>query len=276
MICYREQGMSKENARINSLGRLVFCLIAILLVVRPTLASDLLSPEQIAQKTYDRYVGEDMQMLGRMELIDKNGSVRIREFVSLRKDFDGLRKQLIRFTAPADIAGTAFLNIEKVNADDTEQHLYLPALKRTRRIVASQMSRSFVNSDFTYEDMHRHSVAEWQYALDGIEIIGEHDCYILVSTPKQKTDTQYGRTISWIGKDNFIPLKVFFFDNRDRHIKTYLVSSLKIVDGIATEMDVSMEDIVSGDRTRLVTLEAKYNTGLPNSYFTTRALEKQR
>ena len=87
---------------------LLIALTALMLLASTSLAAESLSPAQIAQLTYDRYVGDDMQMHGTMELISKNGHVRSREFISLRKDDDAERKQLIRFTAPADIMEQLF------------------------------------------------------------------------------------------------------------------------------------------------------------------------
>ena len=256
------------------LKSLTSVLISLFLLTSTSYAALPLTPTQIAQRTYDRYLGDDMQMHGTMELISKSGHVRSREFISLRKDDNAERKQLIRFTAPADINGTAFLTLEKNGSSNTEQHLYLPALKRTRRIVTSQKARSFVNSDFTYEDMQRHPVEEWDYALDGTETIAGHVCYILISTPKPGTDSKYGKLVSWIEKENFIPLKTYFFDNKEQHGKSYVVNSFKVIDNIATETEVLMEDLLSGHKTRLKTLEIKYNSGLKDSLFTTRALER--
>lgn len=247
---------------------------SLFLFASTSLAVDRLTPEQIAQLTYDRYIGDDMQMHGKMELISKNGHIRTREFISLRKDNNAERKQLIRFTAPADIDGTAFLTIETDNSSNTEQHLYLPALKRTRRIVASQQGRSFVNSDFTYEDMQRHPVEAWTYQLEGEETIDGHPAYILISRPKPDTDTQYSKVVSWIEKNNFIPLKTLFWNKKGQKSKIYTVDEFKIIDEIATEMDVLMEDLLAGHKTRIQTLEIKYNSGLKDSLFTTRALEQ--
>ncbi len=254
---------------------LLIALITQLVFIPTALAADLLTPVQIAQRTYDRYLGDDMQMRATMELISKKGHVRNREFISLRKDSDSTRKQLIRFTSPADIDGTAFLTIEKNNnSSNTEQHLYLPALKRTRRIVASQKGRSFVNSDFTYEDMQRHPVEDWNYQLDGTETISGFACYILISIPKAGTDTKYSKLVSWIEKKDFIPLKTIFWDKKGRQSKSYSVLKFEIIDNIATETEVLMEDLPSGHKTRLKTLEIRYNSGLKDSLFTTRALEK--
>ena len=253
---------------------LLIATTILLLLVSLSFATEQLTPVQIAHLTYDRSLGDDMQMRGTMELISKNGHIRNRKYISLRKDSNEKRKQLIRFTAPADIDGTAFLTIETDNNSNTEQHLYLPALKRTRRIVASQMGRSFVNSDFTYEDMQRHSVEAWTYQLDGEETISGHACYILISTPKPNTDTQYSKVVSWIEKNDFIPLKTIFWDKKGRQAKIYSVINFEIIDKIATETEVLMEDLPSGHKTRLKTLQIRYNSGLKDSLFTTRSLEK--
>jgi len=253
---------------------LTITLTLLSLLASGSFAADLLTPAQVAQLTYDRYLGDDMQMRGTMELISKNGHVRNREYTSLRKDINDVRKQLIRFTAPADIDGTTFLTLEKDFSSNTEQHLYLPALKRTRRIVASQKGRSFVNSDFTYEDMQRHSVDAWNYQLNGEETVSGKACYILTSTPKESTDTQYSKTVAWIEKSNFIPLKTVFWDKKVQKSKIYTVVSFDIIDQIATETEVLMENLLSGHATRLKVLAIKYNTGLKDSLFTARALER--
>lgn len=233
-----------------------------------------ITPEQLAQKVYDRYVGDDMQVKGTMELISKKGHFRSRDFISARKDKGEERMQLIRFTSPADIRGTAFLTIEQEGSSKTEQHLYLPALKRTRRIVASQQGRSFVNSDFTYEDMQRHPVDDWTYQIEGEENILGRTCYILTSIPKPETDTQYSKVTSWIDKEHLIVLKTLFWDDKNRQSKNYRVNTFEIVDGIATETNVLMTDLQSSHQTRLTTQKIVYNSGLDDSLFTKRAMEK--
>lgn len=253
---------------------LTIVLSGLLLLAAQAFAADALLPAQVAKFTYDRYLGDDMQMRGAMELISKSGQVRTREFISMRKDSQTERRQLIRFTAPADIDGTAFLTIDADNSSKTEQHLYLPALKRTRRIVASQQGRSFVNSDFTYEDMQRQPVEAWDYQLEGEETISGYACHVLVSTPKPETDTQYSKLVSWIEKDHFMPLQIIFWDKNGQQAKSFTVNSFAMIDNIATEMDVVMEDLRSGHKTRLKTIEIKYNSGLQDALFTTRALER--
>lgn len=246
-------------------GIVLFCAVA---------GADVLTAEQVAHRVYHRNVGQDMEMTGTMELISKNGHVRSREMVTQRKDSDRERKVMIRFLSPADIKGTAFLAIEDLTDHSTRQHLYLPALKRTRRIVAAQQGRSFVNSDFTYEDMQRHPLAEWDYLLKEPQTIAGRRCYELESTPKPGTETQYEKLVSLVDMETFLPLRTTFWDKKSRLFKTYTVQTFQIIDGIATEMDVLMEDHQEQHKTRLKTETVRYNCGLADHLFTTRALER--
>jgi hypothetical protein len=228
---------------------------------------------QVAQKVYHRDIGRDMQTQGSMELISESGHLRERQMITLRKDTDSERRVLIRFTSPADIENTAFLVIEDTTDNTTRQHLYLPALKRTRRIVSAQQGRSFVNSDFTYEDMQRHPVDEWNYELKDSETLLGHPCYVLVSTPKPETDTQYEKIVSWIEKEHFIPLLSEFWNKKGDQFKTYKVEEFAIIDGIATEIEVVMQDHSDQHVTRITTEKIRYNSDLPDRLLTTRALE---
>ena len=242
-------------------------LIPVLAIAQPT-------GEEVARQVFHRDVGKDLQMAGTMELISGNGHSRIREYLTLRKDTSSERKVLISFTAPADIAGTGFLILENTEKGDTQQHLYLPALKRTRRIVASQKGRSFVNSDFTYEDMQRQPIDDWTYQLGAdTEYLGE-SCFSLVSRPKQEDKTQYSKIVTWVDKKHFMPLRSEFWDKKGRHTKTYRVEQFEIIDGIATETNVVMEDLSAQHSTRLQNHKISYNSNLPDHLFTIRALER--
>lgn len=257
-------------------SRLTFLLAVALLLLSFSVvfaAPSALTARQVAQRVYARDVGQDMQMSGTMELISKSGHVREREMLTLRLDTPDERRALVRFTAPPDIRDTAFLVIEDTRTNTTQQYLYLPALKRTRRIVGAQQGRSFVNSDFTYEDMQRHPLDEWVYAHNPSERMLEQDCYVLVSTPEPDTKTQYSKIISWVEKNHFIPLRICFWDQKGVHVKTYTVENVALVQGVATEMAVLMENHEDQHQTRLTTRTVKYNTGLPERMLTTRALE---
>lgn len=226
----------------------------------------------VTRKVYDRHLDNDAVAEAEMTLVAKSGQQVVRKFRAVTKTDGPVRKALIRFLSPADIEGTGFLVLEKERAE-TEQFLYLPALRRARRIVSSQKSRSFVNSDFTYEDMERRPVESFEHVLVGEESTESVSCWVVDSTPKDGTASQYGRIRSWVAKDMDVPLRMHYFDKSNRHIKTYQVQSLQEIEDIWTEMAVVMHNLEDDHRTLLRTLSIDYNTGVDDSAFTVRALE---
>ncbi|MDA3789707.1 MAG: outer membrane lipoprotein-sorting protein [Desulfobacula sp.] len=203
--------------------------------------------KELAQKVFDRDRGNNSISTAQMVLVNKSGNKRTRQFVNQRILENDLESQIIRFTSPADIDGTGFLTIEKPGLE-TEQFLYLPALRRTRRIVSSQKSHRFVNSDFTYEDMERHPVDDYTYKIIGSKSVGTLECYELEIRPKKTTESQYSLTQSLVTKQSLVPLLVKYFDKKGNHIKTYKVLKLEQVQGIWTESTISMEDSGKGHK----------------------------
>lgn len=228
---------------------------------------------QLAQTVFDRYRGKNVVSMAQMVLVSKRGKKRIRHFTSKRITENGLERQLTRFTAPVDIDGTGFLTIEK-KGWETEQFLYLPALKRTRRIVSTQKAQRFVNSDFTYEDMERHPVADYVHKITGSEKMGNLDCHILESRPKPDTRSQYNLTISLVAKHAHVPVQVKYFDKKNRHIKTYKVLKLEKIQGIWTELIVSMEDHKKGHKSFIKQDTINYNTNMDNALISRERLKK--
>ena len=225
-----------------------------------------MSGKELAQKVYDRGNGDDSTAHSVMKLINKRGNERIRDFTTYSKDYGPLIKQLIRFTSPADIEGTGFLSIEK-SEGETDQFLYLPALRRTRRIVSSQKSNRFVNSDFTYEDMERRPVEDSEHKIAGEDKIGNIDCYILESRPKEECDSQYSLLKSTIAKNIYIALHTEYYDKKEKLIKKYRIIKLEKIQDIWTETEVIMEDLKKKHKTILKINNIVYNTNLDDDIF---------
>ncbi len=229
--------------------------------------------KDLARDVHDYHMGENSLASMTMELVDKNGRSRMRSLITMTMDQDNVRSSLIRFLEPADIAGTGFLSLEQGDGD-TQQFLYLPALDRTRRIVATQKGRSFVNSDFTYEDMERRPVEESDHELSGQEMIDGRECWILEIRPLPVAESQYSLLRSWIPKDSPVPVQTYFYDEGGAHIKTYKVHELERIQEIWTPVHVVMTDLVQDHETILITQEIEYNSPrVQPSIFTTRYLE---
>ncbi len=258
----------------RSRGWLLLPLLLVLLVAGTAgAAAALPAGDDLARRVHDRYLGDDSTAAVTMILVDRRGRRRQRQLEVKTRMAAGLRRTLIRFLSPADIAGTAFLSLERKDGDTT-QFLYLPALKRSRRIVASSKGRRFVNSDFTYEDMERRPVADYENRCVGEEKLPMGDCWILECRPRPRRKSRYSRLRFWVRKDNAVPLRVFYFDRRGKHVKTYEVLKLALVQQIWTEMEVKMSDLVEKHATIFATKTISYNHNLPDSLFTVRSLEK--
>jgi hypothetical protein len=231
------------------------------------------SGQELAQLVHDRYVGDDSVSRQTMELAPASGQKRVRQLNISVLEKNGARSTLLRFISPADIQGTGFLAVED-GQGGTAQFLYLPALNRTRRIVAGQKSRSFVNTDFTYEDMERRPVDDSDHVIVGDESLNNVQCWIMESRPKAGKDSQYSMVRTWVARDMLLPLRVDFFTGGDTPTKRYLVLQLENIQDIWTETKVVMEDLHSGHKTIMETQGIQYNTGISDSTFTQQSLER--
>ncbi|MCP3871835.1 MAG: outer membrane lipoprotein-sorting protein [Desulfobacteraceae bacterium] len=253
----------------------IFCIVLFLgffVGKLPANSQEKLTGHQIARQVFDRNRGDNSISTAAMVLVNKKGKKRSRTFTNSRILKNGLEKQIIRFTSPADIDGTGFLTIEK-KGYETDQFLYLPALRRTRRIVSSQKSHRFVNTDFTYEDMERHPVDNYLYSLKGEKIVGNLECYQLVTHPKENVISQYSKIKSLITKKSFVPIFVEYFDQKGKHSKTYKTLKLELKQNIWTESFVMMEDLIKNHKTYIKIQHIEYNTDIHPEQFFRSALE---
>ena len=258
--------------------KMVFCHIFLLItsLVFSSNVAGKISGKQIMQKAYDRNDGDNSKTISEMILQDAKGHKRIRKVTGYTKDFGTRIKTLTRFTSPADIAGTGFLNWDNQDKAD-DQFLYLPAMKRVRRIVSTQKHNRFVNTDMTYEDMERREVNRDHHQFLGTVKSKQHKnitLYVVKSTSKKGVDSQYGYIKCWVAKElDYLVLKIHFYNKKGKHIKTMNVSSLKKVDNIWTAMKISLVDYRRKHKTIVSIKQIEYNRGIPNSYFTKNALK---
>lgn len=265
-----------KNYQFYKLSFVLFFWIPIFIQTQatPALAMDQkkITGLWIARQVFDRDRGKTAHSVATMVLINKQNNKKIRTFTNFRVLENGLEKQLIRFTSPADIAGTGFLTIEQ-QGYETDQFLYLPALRRTRRIVSSQKSHQFVNSDFTYEDMERHPVDNYLYEIKGEKVFANIDCYILETRPKKDIISQYSMTQALITKTSFVPVFAEYYNPKGQCIKTYTVVKLELKDNIWTESIVLMEDLINNHKTYIKLDQIDYNTDIRSDQISKTALE---
>jgi outer membrane lipoprotein-sorting protein len=253
--------------------RPLILLLSVLLLPILAVAGD--DARTIAQRVYDRDDGNDSWSEGTMILVQEGGRERVRELESATKDYGELAKRYIRFTSPRAIADTGFLSIERHEESDT-QYLFLPSLKRSRRIAADQKDRSFVNTDYTYEDMERRAVERDTHTLVGSEKVLGEPCWVLERHPQKAEESQYQKVKSWIVKSSYLPVKAEFYDKKGKLLKRFEAHEVKVVDGIHTVMKSTMTNLQEGSATRMEIKKVQYNQGLKDVIFTVPYLEKKR
>ena len=209
----------------------------------------------------------------------KKGSDRIREVIMKGKDYGDVEKQIIVFTTPKDVAGTGYLMFDYDDDDkDSDSWLYMPAMKKTRRIASSgsESDGSFMGTDFTYRDMGDRSLNKYDYTLLGEESVDGVDCYKVecVSKDRSEKDPRY---ISYIGKGDYILRKCEFFDRQDTLHRILTCMDFTTIKGFTTAQKMKMENVQSGTWSLIESKNIVYDAqDIDDSLFTVAALEKVR
>lgn len=232
------------------------------------------SAKEIAYKVYNRKTPDSGQSDMNMTLINKKGKERVRRLHQFFIDEGDTEKKIMFFKSPADVKNTAFMNwtYDDINADD-DQWLYLPALKKVKRISASRKDNEFMGSDFTYEDMERRSPEKDNHKLlKKNESANGEDCWVIEVTPKE--EGQYSKKIGWVSKEKEIPVKIEFYDEDGDLLKTLDIQKFDHIDGYWIATKQLMKNVQQNHQTIISLTNLKINQGLSSSKFTQRAMKR--
>jgi outer membrane lipoprotein-sorting protein len=182
-------------------------------------------------------------------------------------------KSLMTFLSPADVKGTKFLNHEHINKDD-DQWLYLPALKRVKRIASKNKSGSFMGSEFSYEDLSSFSVKKFHFSGNAkVEKLDGKKVYVGKRIPVSK-NSGYTKEISWVDANNFLIKKVEYYDRKHELLKTATFDKYKKISGKWRVIQMSMINHQNGKKTILVWKNEKIKIHLKGRDFNKRILKK--
>lgn len=229
---------------------------------------------QIIENVYNRATGNDMQGDLTMTLTNSRGDQRVRKIKQFIKDFGKMEKKIMFFVSPADVRNTSFMNwsYDEAGKDD-DQWIYLPALKKVKRISSESKSDYFMGSDFTYDDLgDRHPIDDTHKLLREEKVDGE-DCYVVESIPKDE-DYMYSRTVSWIIKDKWIGLKKEFYDEDEELLKTLTIKKYEKIKGYWTILSSEMHNVQKDHTTKMELANVKLDTGIPANKFTERMMKR--
>lgn len=236
---------------------------------------------QIMERVNARDDGDNKVWDMVMILIDQNGKKRVRNVRAFSKDKGKDTLRLMFFIVPADVKDTAFLIYDYDAADkDDEQWLYLPALRKTKRIASKQKSNSFMGSDFSYGDLTKRRLDDYDYSLLKEIKVVDVDTWLIQSVPRSKKvidEYGYTKSIIFVRKDNFIVIRAIHWVKKGNRLKYMDVKKLELIEGIwvATEIHMTTK---KRKRTLHKTImkndNIKFNQDLMESFFSIRQMEK--
>ena len=183
-------------------------------------------------------------------------------------------KSLVVFATPRDIEGTALLSHAKI-LDPDDQWLYLPALKRVKRISSSNKSGPFVGSEFAFEDFTAIELNKFDYTYVGEVPCGDLACDVLERTPRYE-NSGYTKQVSWIDQTDFQIRKVEFYDRRGDLLKVLEMSDYRNYNGIWRAHKLSMSNVQTNKQTDLLYGDYMFDTGLAENDFVKGRLSRLR
>ncbi len=217
--------------------------------------------------------GDDRKSTIEMVLINRRGKKRVRVMSSFGKDYGKDTKKLMAFKKPMDIKGTAFLSWEYDDPErDDDKWLYMPALRKVRRISGASTNDYFMGSDFTYDDMGDRHVDEDDHTLLGEEAVNNDTCWKIKSVPRKK-DAAYDEKMIWVSQKAHKTVKAQYFDAQGL-IKTYTVEDLRRHQGFWTVFKMKMENHREKHTTLMTLSQVSYNTGVDDAFFSVNTISR--
>ena len=231
---------------------------------------------QIMNKSRELSLTGSMSATINLSITEKNGASRNRTISMTTKSFSGgLEKRMIKFLEPADVRGTAMLVVDNKNSSD-EMWIYLPALKRTRRIVSSEKGKSFMSSEFTNADMSSPTLSD--FVNRQVAESGKDNMWIIESIPvNEDKEDEYGysRKISYIDMDNYQVQKMEFYNFDNELYKTIEIKSVhQMPEGKYMIRDMIACNHVTDRQSEIVFRNITEQVKVDDTFFTVQNLER--
>ncbi|MEC8358357.1 MAG: outer membrane lipoprotein-sorting protein [SAR324 cluster bacterium] len=241
-----------------------------------------LTADEIMQRVNDREDGDNIVMEMQMVLINKNNEQRVRRMQQYRQDKGEDSQSVIFFEEPADVRNTGFLTYDYDDeSKDDDQWMYLPALRKTKRIAASDKSGSFMGSDFNYSDLTSYNLSDYNYKLlkENDEVDGS-DAWVIYSEPKNddvKEETGYAKSVIWVRKDNYVVVRAKNWVHKSPDIKFFQFKDLQQIEGVWFPSEIKAQRRFGKEvvhQTILRQQNIRLNQNLEDSLFSQRRLEQ--
>ncbi len=265
----------KTGAAVASLG----LITAISLLPSPAVAEEL-SGLEISRRADKVRRSDSEHSVMTMTLENHRGQTRVRTIENWSREVsDDEDHRFSRFLEPSDVRDTTLLTYDHAHKDD-DTWLYLPALKKVKRILSSNKKDYFMGSDFSYEDMENADLVNWDYRLTGTETVEGVDSYVVEGVPnneREVAETAYSKIVSWVGKADFHTRRVHYFDKKGRLSKRMQASDIRPPSANEPRTRahrVTMENVIKRHKTTLAFRDIRLDADIPENTFNQRNLRQ--
>lgn len=245
------------------------------IVLLTTLTASLFatSSEEIAQKSYQMVSGYKSS-LSKTTMILKNaeGIENRRELEIKKIEGESGDKSLLTFLYPEDLKGTKLLSFEVIAGDD-KQWLYLPSLKRVKRVSSRNKSGSFMASEFSYEDISSQNYKNYSYDGEAEEVTKEGVAYYKIKRVPIDENSGYSKQMIWIEKETLLAKYGEYYDKQNRLLKKIHFLEYREIDGVQRVVKMMIENVQNNKSSSLIWEEDKINLGLKSSELSKRVLK---
>lgn len=223
-----------------------------------------------------RHRTKSQQYAGELTVVSKEGKLRRKGWKSFRDGYAGESKNLIRFTHPPEVKGVGFLSLSRPGKN-ADQWLYLPSMKRERRIASQDRDASFVGTDLNYEDTEEFDHRKYDVALKGEEILEGQPCFVVEAKPlEQAGKSVYEKKVLYLRKDLLYLVRVDLYRlGRKEPSKVFALSDLQNIAGHWVARRLEMTDLTKGSRTTVLLKEVAFDEPQPADRFTLQNLNRE-
>jgi len=236
---------------------------------------------EIMEKARDASKLSGLEAVSTLRIYDAKGRVRVRQTSMASREFNNgaTEKRIIRFLSPAEVKGTGMLIYDYKEKND-DMWIYMPALRKTRRIVSSEKSKSFMGSEFSNADMSAPNLEDFEYTILRSEVFDGTDCWVIEVIPADEDimdEMGFDRRLAWIGKTDYVQRKSEYYNEDNELFKLLKSTSIKAIDPSGKKfmaMHMEMENKENGRRSVMTMDEIQYNPDVKEEYFSLVYLEK--
>jgi len=253
--------------------------VALLPLSSGKLQAEVLSVHKIVSRVNQVDDGAFLTRKLTMKMVDKRGKERQRETISYRKDYPDEVRTVLFYLSPSNVRNTGFLVWDYHDqAQDDDQWLYLPALRKVRRIASVDRGGYFLGTDFTYDDIQldgKLEVRDYDFSLVRDDTVaGVYHLSSIPKTPAIAKQLGYSRTEFTVDKSNWMVQQVEFWDLKNKPLKRMTIEDVRPVDGVLTRHQLHIVNHKTGHQTTFTFSDVDYKTPVKDGWFSKRALSR--